>query len=227
MFEFKYQMHCHTFPCSHCGKLSPSELVDSLCAGGYDGACITNHFFNGNSGIDRSLPWKDFVGAYEADWLECKKYAEEAGINIFFGIEEGVGCGREILCYGLTAEMLYSHPELREKNAELWYKTLSPLGVLIIQAHPFREKDYITEVGVLPAEFIDGIEVFNAGNEPTENLKAEEFAARNGGLILTSGADAHTAKRVPFAGIAAKSRIESSQQLVEVLKSGDYICIKE
>lgn len=226
MSKFKYQLHCHTYPCSHCGKMGPQEFVNALRAGGYAGACITNHFFNGNSGIDRDLPWKDFVSAYEKDWLDCKRLGEMYGLDILFGIEAGVGGGREVLCYGLTPQMLYEHPELKEKDYELYYNTLSPLGVLIIQAHPFRERDYITEVGVLPHEFIDGIEILNSGNTPESNQRAEEYADKNSGLIVTSGADAHTTKDCCRAGIVCQTRIDSSEKLVETLKSGKYEILK-
>lgn len=227
MSEFKYQMHCHTFPCSHCADMTPKELAESLAESGYSGACITNHFFNGNSGIDRSLPWRDFVKAYEDDWLECQRFAKALDIDILFGIEEGVGGGLEILCYGITPDMLYAHPELHEKNAELWYNTLSPLGVLIVQAHPFREKDYISTPGVLPPNLIDGIEVFNCGHNPRFNITAAEFAKEHPELILTSGADAHIASKAALGGIAATERISTPEKLVEVLKSRKYSIITE
>ena len=62
--EFKYQMHTHTAPCSKCAVMTPQELIDGLVAGGFKGCVLTNHFYKGNSGIDRSLPWNDFVAEY-------------------------------------------------------------------------------------------------------------------------------------------------------------------
>ena len=59
--KYKYQMHAHTSPCSACAVMSPAELVESLYSGGYSGCVITNHFYNGNSGIDRKLPYNDFI----------------------------------------------------------------------------------------------------------------------------------------------------------------------
>lgn len=226
MSGYKYQLHCHTAPCSDCGESTPREFAEALAVSGYAGACITNHFYHGNSGIDRDKSWDYFVSAYEKDWLECKSFGERYGIDILFGIEEGVGDGLEILCYGLTPEMLYAHPELEEKSAELWYKTLSPLGVLIIQAHPFRQRGYITAPGVLPLEYIDGIEVYNAGHQPEYDAEALEYSRRVNGLILTSGADSHTPETLSNAGICSECRIDSSEKLAEVLKSGKYSLIE-
>lgn len=222
MSEYKYQLHCHTAPCSACSMMSPQELARTLRDSGYSGACITNHFFNGNSGIDRSLSWEDFVGAYEKDYLECKKYADPLDVDVIFGIEEGVGGGLEILCYGVTPDMLRAHPELREKNPRIWYEALSPLGVLIIQAHPFRERSYITTPGILPLELIDGFEVYNSENKPEANQRAKEFAELHGELILTSGADSHKPANLACGGISSPCRIRTPEQLTAVLRSGDY-----
>ncbi len=227
MKQYKYQLHCHTTPCSGCGRITPYELVHSLKNSGYSGAVLTNHFFNGNTGIARELPWKKFVSAYEKDYLECRKFGEPLGIDILFGIEEHVGNGQEILCYGLTPEMLFSHSELKESNPELWYKTLSPFGVIIIQAHPYRVRNYVSEVGVLPTDYIDGIEVFNFGNSAEENMKADEYASDKSHLILTSGADAHLPHVLCHGGIVCDYRIDSADKLVKTLKNKAYTLIKE
>ena len=227
MAEFKYQMHCHTSPCSHCGRINPYDLIRGLHEAGYAGCVLTNHFYNGNCGIDRELPWKKFISFYEKDYLECCKAAEKYGLNILFGIEEHVGSGKEILCYGLTPEMLYSHPELKEKSPEIWYKTLSALGVIIIQAHPFRQRSYMPDFGPLPEQFVDGIEVFNFGNLPEENELAEKYAATRNNFILTSGADAHLSHVLSHGGIITDKRIITSEELASILRNGEYSLIKE
>lgn len=227
MVEFKYQMHCHTTPCSHCGRITPFELVNSLYKNGYSGAVITNHFYNGNTGIDRELSWRKFVSFYEKDYLEAKRFAEPLGVDILFGVEEHLGNGQEILCYGLTPEILYMHPELKVGELELWYNTLSPLGVIIVQAHPFRVRNYICDVGVMSEKYLHGIEVYNYGNDPSENDIASEFAERHPDMIVTSGADAHLPHVLSHAGISVKERITSSEKLAFILKSGDYTLIKE
>lgn len=224
---FKYQMHCHTSPCSGCAHMSPLELVNALHDGGYSGCVITNHFYNGNSGIDRSMLWTDFVGAYENDFLECKAYAKKYDIDFLFGIEEHFGNGREILCYGVTPEMLRAHPELQERNLKLWYETMSALGVVVVQAHPYRARKHISEVGPFSVEFLDGIEVYNYRNYPEENEQAKAFAEQHPDFILTSGSDAHITEVVPHAGIMTQKRIISEKELAAVLISREYTLIIE
>lgn len=226
MKKYKYQMHVHTFPCSDCARMAPEELVNELHIGGYSGCVITNHFINGNSGIDRRLPWNEFVKAYEDDYKALKIAAEKYDVDIIFGIEEGVGNGLEILCYGITPEVLYSHPELRERSIKNWSRVLHENGALCIQAHPFRHRDYITNPGALPLEYIDGVEVYNACNNAADNNMADEFAKNNPQLIQVSGADAHDVSIACVSGIETDDRIKDGKTLVEILKSGNYRLIK-
>lgn len=217
-------MHIHTTPCSKCGRLTPQELCRSLAENGYQGGVITNHFYHGNSGIDRSeqTSWEQFVSAYEADYLECKKAAQEYGIDIIFSIEESVKPGIEILCYGVTPKILYDNPQLIKGEIDEWIRVMRQNGVVIIQAHPFREADYIPVPGPLPVELVDGIEVYNRGNSDSMNQSALEMAQAHPHLIRTSSADAHTVEHIPFGGIQTNVRIRKEQDLVRVLRSGEY-----
>lgn len=225
MEQFKYQLHIHTYPCSKCGRMTPSELCQALIENGYQGAVLTNHFYHGNSGIDRSesTTWEMFVRAYEKDYLECLEKAKKYDLDIIFGIEEVVVPGLEILCYGLTPQMLYDNPQLQNCNIEEFTKTLRKCGVVLIQAHPFREAFYIPNPGHLPIEYIDGVEVYNRGNGTQEmNQKALDFANAHPHLIKTSSGDAHSMDRVGCGGIITDTRIRNSKELAEVLRSGNY-----
>lgn len=222
---YKYQIHIHTPPCSRCGKLTPSELCKALLEYGYQGGVVTNHFYHGNSGIDRGngTTWESFVSAYEQDYLACKKEAEKYDLDIIFGIEESLKPGIEILCYGVTPKVLYDNPQLINGEAEEWVRVMRENGVVIIQAHPFREADYIPVPGPLPVDMIDGVEVFNNGNSDLiMNERALEFANQHPHLLRTSSADAHQYERIPFGGISTKSRIKSESDLAKLLKSGEY-----
>jgi len=225
MSQYKYQMHIHTSPCSACGRMSPAELCEALYENGYQGTVLTNHFYHGNSGIDRSedTTWEEFVSAYEKDYLECLEEAKKYDLDIIFGIEEAVVPGLEVLCYGITPKILYDNPQLRNCGVEEFTKTLRKYGVVLIQAHPFREAFYIPNPGHLPIEYIDGVEIYNKGNSTDEmNQKALDFANENPHLIKTSSADAHSVDRVMFGGIMTNTRIKSSQELAEVLRNGKY-----
>ena len=215
-------MHTHTSPCSKCGAMTPDELAEALYSAGYAGAVLTNHFYGGNTGIDRSLPWEEFVGAYKRDWEECVEAAKKYDLDIIFGVEEHLYGGKEVLVFGVNPELIAAHPELKERQPEVWADLVHSVGGLIIQAHPHRVRGYITDPGPLPLAYIDGIEVYNAANTSEANNSAREFAKEHPELILTSGADTHSAPTVACGGIAAYERIRDSETLVRVLKSRKY-----
>lgn len=225
--KYKYQLHTHTSPTSRCGAMRPSEVARALYEAGYSGAVLTNHFYRGNSGIDRSLAWEEFVRAYENDYLECALAAREYDVDILFSIEEGADGGREIFPLGVTPKMLYEHPELAGCELEVWHKLMRECGGLIIQAHPFRERSYIREPSPLPLSLIDGIEVYNFCNSKEANDAAMEFIRDNPGLIATSGGDAHSVEVLSHAGIVTNERLRTIEDLIRVLKSGEYELICE
>lgn len=227
MKTYKYQMHTHTAPCSLCASMTPEELAEALNEGGYQGCVMTNHFMMGNTGIDRALSWNDFVKQYELDYMACKEAADKYDKDVIFGIEENVHEMLEVIFYGVTPDMLYEHPELAGADYKTWYEVMHSYGVLCIQAHPFRDRGYIPQPGMLPLEYIDGIEVYNVCNTEKNNEDAETYIKDHPELLLTSGADAHGAHLVCVSGIEVKKRIRDGKDLVEVLKSGEYRLLKE
>ena len=190
MKTYKYQLHTHTTPCSLCAGMTPKELIRGLLVGGYQGCVLTNHFMHGNTGIDRDLPWEEFVKQYELDYLACLDAARGYDLDIIFGVEEVVVAGLEILCYGVTPQMLYDHPELRDGDCRTWYEVMHSYDVLCIQAHPYRERWYIQNPGMLPLDCIDGIEVYHESADE-ECEKRLEALCEKYGVIPTGGSDFH------------------------------------
>ena len=204
--------------------MSPAELCKALFEAGYQGAVLTNHFYHGNSGIDREKnSWQTFVGAYERDWQACVEEAKKYDLDILFGLEEGVGYGLEILCYGITPKVLYDNAHLLHGTLADWAQVVRENGGVVIQAHPFREVFYIPEPKVLPLQDIDGIEVYNRGNATgIMNERAMDFARQYPNLIQTSGGDVHRVNEVGVGGIQTNSRIKTSDELVKCLRAKNY-----
>ena len=219
---FIYEMHQHTAPCSACGKGDPQKTVYALKEAGFSGMVITNHFYHGNTGISRDLPWADFVAAYENDYLAAKKAGEGIDFDVIFGIEEHIGKGKEIMLYGITPEFLYRHPELRDGKLESFSKAAREFGALVIQAHPYRNRSYVADPDEnLPLEYLDGFESYNVCNVGDENERAHAYALEHS-LIETAGSDAHFEFQAVRYGISCPHRIKTSAELAAVLKSGDY-----
>ncbi len=217
-----YELHQHTAGVSACAYDTPADTVRGLKAAGYAGMVLTNHFYHGNTGVHRQMPWVDFVLPYIAAYEEAKQVGEELDFDVLFGIEEGVGGGKEVLLYGITPDFLLAHPELRDAGLPELAALTRAAGGLVIQAHPFRIADYIRAPWEsLPLEHLDGMEVHNACNDEMANMRAMQLAEKHD-LILTAGSDAHTAKTRYHAGILCEHRIRTNEALVATLRSGDY-----
>ena len=215
-------MHQHTAVASACAHETPEEVVCGLKKAGYAGVVMTEHFYHGNTAVRRHQAWEDFVRPYEEAYERAKKAAENLDFDVLFGIEEGVGGGKEVLIYGITPAFLYAHPELRDARLPELASLVRAEGGLVVQAHPFRVRDYIRAPWEeLPAEHLDGIEVHNACNDMLSNLRAQTLAEKHG-LIEIAGSDAHTPPSRGLAGIACENRIRTERELVEVLRGGEY-----
>lgn len=221
--RYKYEMHQHTWPCSHCGRADPAELVRNMKAEGYAGCVLTDHFYHGNSGIDRDLPWPDFCRAYEDAYLQAKAVGDGLDFDVLFGIEEHVGDSKEVLLYGITPAFIYKYSQLREGGLAFIYEAAKAEGALVIQAHPFRNRDYIENpMQRLDANLLHGYEVFNACNRPEDNDAALKIYG-NSGKIIVAGSDCHAdIFQKQRAGIAVEHRIRTEKELADVLRSGHY-----
>lgn len=219
---YKYELHQHTRICSHCGDADPLLLPEGLKKDGFDGCVITDHFYHGNTGIDRALPWEQFCKPYEEHYLLAKQAGAKIGIDVLFGIEEHVGKGKEVLLYGITPGFMYSHPDLRDCTLETITGYVHEAGGLVIQAHPFRTRDYIPDPSeTLPPELLDGFEVYNACNNSEDNLTAVNYA-KSFGKITVAGSDSHVVSFPGRFGIACEEKITTEKQLAEILKSGRF-----
>ena len=215
-------MHQHTALASACAYETPEEVVRGLKQKGFAGMVITDHFYHGNTAVRRHQAWEDFVRPYEEAYERACREAEKWDFDVLFGIEEGVGGGKEVLLYGITPAFLYEHPELRDARLPEISALVRAAGGVVVQAHPFRVRDYIVAPWEeLPAEHLDGVEVYNACNDALSNTRAQMFADKCG-LIAVAGSDAHTPPSLGHAGIASETRIRTEAELVTVLRDGAY-----
>ena len=91
----------------------------------------------------------------------------------------------------------------------------------MVHAHPFRD-DMVVET---PAEGLFGMEVYNGGTERFRNEIARKYA-EHFRLPMTSGSDIHDMTRFAKGGIETEHRIRTPEDLVRVLRSGEYTLIE-
>ncbi len=222
-----YETHQHTARCSACGRMQPEEAIRQLLDNGFAGMVMTEHFYHGNTGVRRHQPWSDFVAAYERAWWEAKEIGERLNFDVLFGIEEDVGDGKDVLVYGITPQVLYEHPELQEDGSTRQrLARLSGIvheaGGLLYQAHPFRVRGQTDRPWEpLPLEYLDGLEGYNASNDPFANARAVQYATQKG-LDILAGSDSHSSDLSVRYGILCDQRIRTGEELVDVLLDGAY-----
>lgn len=219
---YKYELHMHTKEGSACGVDTVHDMIKKYKSLGYTGMVVTNHFYCGNTSVDRKLPWKDFVMEYARAYYEGQKTAKELDFDLLFGIEQGYGGGREILIYGVEPEFIAERPFLIEENLELWSKEIRQAGGFVAYAHPFRNRNYIKDPGEVPdLKYADGIEVHNYCNQPEDNEKAQRIFG-NSGTILIAGSDMHGVNFENSNGVLLKTRVKTTAELAKILLSGDF-----
>ncbi len=220
---YLYEIHLHTSGCSACGSSTAEEMVDAAHAAGYAGIVFSNHFFHGNTAVSRDLPWRGFMEVYRQDYLAAKRYAEKYDMDVLFGIEEGMGNGKEVLIYGLTPEVLINCPDFLNFNLYEMSKFVRENGGIFACAHPFRNRSYIVDpdIPLDPAAF-DFIEVHNHFNQQDENVRAAKLAKENG-LPGIAGGDIHSASNLGTTGLAFYERVRTEQEFAEALRSRRYM----
>jgi len=163
---------------------------------------------------------------YWQAYLDAKEAAKELDFDVIFGIEHQYGSGKEVLLYGIDLEFLLQNPDLPEITVDEFVRRVQACGGIAVQAHPYRNRDYI-DMSVEPRrDLVDGIEVYNACSAPGEDSKALPLAHEKDYLII-SGGDIHFSQdaRIGMAGIVLPYRVRDEKELVQALKRRDYRCI--
>jgi hypothetical protein len=190
--KYRYETHLHTSEVSACSVTPGKEYIQAYKDLGYTGIIVTDHFFHGNTMINRNLPWEKFVDGFRMGYENAAKEGARLGLDVFFGWEENFESD-EYLIYGLTPAFMLKHPEMSHWSRETQYQTIKEAGGVVIQAHPFRVRDYIQGVHLSP-EWVDGIEIANAGNDSIFDRFAQQYAQALH-CITTSGSDIHSVRQ--------------------------------
>lgn len=228
-YPYLYETHLHTSQASACARYTGADMARAAKEYGYTGIIVTDHNWGGNTCIDRSLPWSEWIEAYCSGYRDAKNVGDKLGLDVFFGMEAGFN-GTEFLLYGIDEEWLKANPAVGSAGVEELYCMMQKAGAMMIHAHPFREEYYIPEVRLFP-EFIDGVEGINAThsnpkstghNNPSYDTQAIAYAAKYN-FPLTAGSDIHTTELFG-GGMAFKRRLSSIEDFVKAVLSGeDYI----
>lgn len=218
-----YETHVHSSQCSACAQSTSQELVRAYHNAGYAGFVLTDHFIFGNTAVDRRLPWCDQMRCFYQAYLKAKEEGDRLGFDVIFGIEHAYGSGKELLVYGVELEFLLQNPDIPLVTVDEFVRRVHQAGGVVVQAHPYRDRFYI-DMSVEPRyDLVDGIEVYNAGNLPEENILALR-AALKGDYFFTSGGDVHSEDNYTLgrAGVVFPRRVSDSRAFADALRQGSH-----
>lgn len=215
---YRYETHLHTKEVSACGHTPAKDYIKFYQDHGYDGIIFTDHFFNGNCGVSRKLPWEERIDAFCRGYELAKEEGDREGLLVLFGWEFNFQ-GDEYLTYGLDKAWLKAHPEIMEDTREDYYHRIHQAGGLVVQAHPYRERNYLNAVRLNPY-FVDEVEYINIGNQPYMDDLVPEYAKKYG-LPMTGGTDMHDIERGQTpSGIETEEKLTCIEDFVNLVRSG-------
>ena len=220
---YRYEIHCHTKEVSRCGKVPAAQIVSLYREKGYNGIVITDHF----SPMTFSLPSifcpQRYIDFYTSGYHAALKAAEGSDFTVLLGMElRYYATANDYLVYGVTEDFLKNNGNLMVYYPRRFYRLAQKNGLVVLQAHPFREGMIRTN----PA-YLDGCEVFNGKNIGTDaNRKAADWAKQNHMRIRSGGSDFHRLKDLATGGIETDRKIQTNEDLLAVLNSGAYTLIQ-
>ena len=217
---FYYELHSHTNAASLCSIVEPEEYIQFYLNKGYSGMVITDHFYYGNTAVNRRLPWDVFVDEFCEGFNRAKREGDKHGFTVLFGFEQKFTDGTdEYIVLGIGPEWLKAHPEIRDMKRAPFFRTIRNAGGFVIQAHPFRERYYISDIR-LSLDRVDAVEVLNLGDDDVISRRSYEYA-KNLGLPMTGGTDVHSIEgRDVVGGVALEREIQTIEELIDEIKSG-------
>lgn len=215
---FKLETHMHTSESSLCGIKSAYDMVKNYKDNGYDGVIVTDHFLNGNTVVDLSLPWDKQIDDFYVGYERALKAGRELGVKVFPGVEYNYAT-TEFIVLGIGKEWFKANEKIMEMTPEEFIPYFRNAGGYVIHAHPFREASYISKHRFYP-KLVDAVEVVNLGNRDWEyDRLAYEYAVENK-LTFTAGSDAHTFLRYGGAGLILENTPNDVYDIINILRSG-------
>lgn len=216
---YLYETHLHSLPVSACAKVSIRENLEFYKKEGYAGVFMTDHFLDGNLNYEaRKMSYDDRIRFFFSAVKEGREIGRELGLAVFSGFEMSHG-GTDFLVYGIDDEWCFRHWDMDKMPKSQLLRLLMEEGALVVQAHPYREANYIDHIRLFP-RCIQGTEIFNACRTDFENKLALQYC-ENYALIPFAGTDNHIGAAVPrLGGMATEAPIKDEQDFVDAVLTG-------
>jgi len=216
---YLYETHLHTSPVSKCAISRGSDYIVGYQDLGYTGIIVTDHFFHGNCSLSKKLPWKEWVNRFCQGYEDAYNEGLKQNFDVFFGWEETFDGYDDYLIYGLDKNWLFDHPEVRDWTRGEQYHTVKEYGGCVVQAHPFRQRQYIPKI-VLSTGCIDAVEAANGAHDDVSFDALAYRYAKKIGKPVTAGTDIHNAADLEYNeifGIYSNKKFKTIFDYVDII----------
>lgn len=217
--QYIYETHCHTDETSFCGKVPAKETASLYKEAGYSGIVITDHFHADTFRKNGLSSW-DEIMVFHMRGYNIAKELEDNSFRVFYGAEIRFSkeCDNDYLIFGETEKFLREHPYITDlDDYDDFYKLANEAGLLVFQAHPFRNNMKLVKPSLL-----DGIEVFNGNKRHDSRNDISGIWANRFGLLPLSGSDFHQYEDFARGGIVTETFANNINELCEIIRTRNY-----
>ena len=178
------------------------------------------HSQGSSLGVPRDLPWEKRVEQYCSGYEHALEEARSTNSDlvVMFGIEYNFH-GDEFLLYGVDKKWLLDNPDILEKSRHEVYESVHNYGGIMIQAHPYRESGYLSEINLTPS-VCDGVEAYNACNPDYQNSLGYQYAVEKN-FRMSAGSDIHNPGQPDMAGMSFDHKINSIDEYVKAFMNNE------
>ena len=220
---YKIETHLHTCHSSPCGKVDADTIARLYAEAGFHGILVTDHFFHYTCRPHCwNIPYQDYFKVFIEGYHQLCKAAAPYGLKIYKGAEVRFDENfNDYLLLDYPEELLQDPLSVFSMGLEKFSPLCREAGALLIQAHPFRDKNTPAD----PA-LVDGYEVKNASPRAANNNHlTTEFIAQHPDQLQLCGSDFHRPEDAGCGGIVTDSLPENTHQLAQLLRSRSYILL--
>lgn len=222
---FKTETHMHVAEVSTCSKLGAEEMVKLYAEAGYKTLFITDHL-QASTFRKRGIEgWKNQIDKFFSGYEVAKAAGDKLSLNIIFAAELCLNHSphTHLLLYGIDKEFLMDCEGLLDMSFAEISAYAKSHGVTVVQAHPYRDG----KSEPISTEYIDAVEAYNT-NPRHENFDEQALAfAKNAGLPITGGSDAHRYEDIALGGVITECEIKTADDYARLLKAGKVEAIHQ
>ncbi|MBN2852352.1 MAG: PHP domain-containing protein [Clostridia bacterium] len=213
-----FEIHCHTKEVSICGWVNGKEVANIHKKAGFDGICITDHYYKGFFEMHPGKSDREIVDQYLAGYRSAKKQGDLIGLTVLLGIElrfeENIN---DYLVYGIDEQFLYDNPHVYEMTLSRFVESIKGTDILLVFAHPFREV-----ITMMDPALFEAVESYNgAFRLNSRNHLANQFQKMHN-LIGTCGSDFHRVEDIALASMEFYDDISNVKQMINAIRDNRF-----